>query len=171
MGHCAGFAQVQWVHCTASVSVLWAAAQILVSREPQRGPASNRVWVRSQIHLLTMYPRAFGCVSCVSTCMWLCINVHVAVYQRACSCVSTCMWLCINVHVAVINVHVAVYPHACGWRLLLHMSGYIKNFFLTNYGEFAETFVIFSCCWTTGNIEMSRFFFRWKPDKNVLCVN
>ncbi len=56
--------------------------------------------------------------------MWLCIHVHVAIYQHAsgqvavdpsaecgyalcaCGCVLTCMWPCID-------VHVAVYWHAC----------------------------------------------------------
>ncbi len=43
-----------------------------------------------------MYPHARDCVS---TCTWLYIYMHVAVYPRARSHVS--MWSCIHMHVAV----------------------------------------------------------------------
>jgi hypothetical protein len=58
-----------------------------------------------------MYSHACGCVS---TCTWLYIYMHVAMYPRAHGCVSMCMWPCINV---------VTYPHTCG-RVSLPEFGY-----------------------------------------------
>jgi hypothetical protein len=104
-------------HCLDSCSPLWSTAHY-------------QLWIGirfgSYVYLLVIYPHACGRVS---TCMWPCIHVRVAVYSCARGRVSKCTWPCIQVHVAVypsargrvskctwpcIQVYVAVYPSALG---------------------------------------------------------
>jgi hypothetical protein len=91
---------------------LWATAQNFVKHcGPQR-----RICLESDtnqppcIHMhVTVYPRVRGCIS---TCMWPCIHVLVAMYL--CGHVSTCMWPCIHVRIYALWAIVQNLAQHCG---------------------------------------------------------
>ena len=83
---------------------------------------------------------------CVSTCMFVYVNINVCTCQHVCVCVSTCMFVCVNMYVCVcqhvclcVSLIILIHRH----KIRLHNAiflGYISDRFLSS--------VIFHYYWT-----------------------